>query len=291
MRPWRNSWQMTSASPVAQFLWDTMTATTSATHNNNNDNSLSDHTHSGHEVGLCVFARMGTLTTTEPQPKRQEDVEDDGFEEDEPQAENRHWHQVQRGVCGTTSQQSDTHKYTNNRSCHTGTSTHLASACPHTGRIHHPLHFEHSWSWKPPGWTANRLLSSPAWYCWTGGRDYVDRNGWNRSPDKLLCRLSSVGSKRDCILHLDRDTKESHGLERTQNTNTSRSTEDNLQFLFVFLRVEIDFSKVSLEKNWQQHDYVSQHRRALVSHHVQDVLIDSAHVLTTWVVRMFPLIP
>lgn len=37
-----------------------------------------------------MFARMGTLTTTEPQPKRQEDVEDDSFEEDEPQAENSH---------------------------------------------------------------------------------------------------------------------------------------------------------------------------------------------------------
>lgn len=54
---------------------------------------------------------MGTLTMTEPQPKRQEDVEDDGFEEDEPQAEDSHRHQVHRWVCGTACQQSDTQQH------------------------------------------------------------------------------------------------------------------------------------------------------------------------------------
>lgn len=61
---------------------------------------------------MWVCVRAGTLTTTVPEPKRQEDVEDDGFEEDQPQAEDSHRHQVHRRVCGTTSQQSDTQEHT-----------------------------------------------------------------------------------------------------------------------------------------------------------------------------------
>lgn len=105
----------------------------------------------------------------------------------------------------------NTHKHTNDWSCHTGTSTHLASACHHMGRIHHPLNLHYRWSWKPPGWTASRHWSSSASYRWIVCRYHVVCSCWNQSPNKLLCRLFAAGSKRDCIPHLDRDTKESHG--------------------------------------------------------------------------------
>lgn len=84
-----SSHRMTSSSPRA-FLRDTTTATSATTAKHPQDTGR-------------ACARMGTLTATEPQPKCQEDVEDDGFEEDEPQAEDGHRHQVQRGVCGTVS--------------------------------------------------------------------------------------------------------------------------------------------------------------------------------------------
>lgn len=152
---------MTSSSPVApvEFLRETTIATMSATTTTKVKINASDfqraakQTPSGHRVVCvnveCRWAHLQRLIHSRNVRKtlktmvlrrmsrRPRTVTDTRFNVGS--VEQHHHSQTHMNT------QTD---YQDNQLCHTGSSTHLASACLHTGRIHHPLPC--TWS-KPPG--------------------------------------------------------------------------------------------------------------------------------------------